>query len=206
MNKIVFGIVLGILIVVGIIYNFLNKLLLLALFLCFSELLFATMTNISVRGPKNQWFNYVNMIGFFMIIASIIIVKPTNEINKDILLILSIIVVSDIFQEFSGKIFGKNKIGWISPNKTYEGYIGGYIGMLLFYFIYNHISKTPMNFIFINIIYVAGIVGDLFFSLIKRNYNIKDYSNLLLSHGGVLDRLDSFIFALVAMHLFKLIM
>ncbi len=201
MNKIAFGIVLGILIVVGIIYNFLNKLLLLALFLCLSELSYTVIMNNRSNGS-----DYINMIGFFMIIASIIIVKPTNEINKDILLILSIIVVSDIFQEFSGRLFGKNKIGWISPNKTYEGYIGGYIGMLLFYFIYNHISKTPMNFVFINIIYVAGIVGDLFFSLIKRNYNIKDYSNLLLSHGGVLDRLDSFIFALVAMHLFKLIM
>ncbi len=201
MNKIVFGIVLGILIVVGIIYNFLNKLLLLALFLCLSELSYTVIMNNRSNGS-----DYINMIGFFMIIASIIIVKPTNEINKDILLILSIIVVSDIFQEFSGKIFGKNKIGWISPNKTYEGYIGGYIGMLLFYFIYNHISKTPMNFIFINIIYVAGIVGDLFFSLIKRNYNIKDYSNLLLSHGGVLDRLDSFIFAITAGSLFKVIM
>ena len=39
-------------------------------------------------------------------------------------------------------------------------------------------------------------MGDLFFSLIKRNTDIKDYSNILLSHGGVLDRLDSFIFAL----------
>ncbi len=201
MNKIAFGIVLGILIVVGIIYNFLNKLLLLALFLCLSELSYTVIMNNRSNGS-----DYINMIGFFMIIASIIIVKPTNEINKDILLILSIIVVSDIFQEFSGKIFGKNKIGWISPNKTYEGYIGGYIGMLLFYFIYNHISKTPMNFVFINIIYVAGIVGDLFFSLIKRNYNIKDYSNLLLSHGGVLDRLDSFIFAITAGSLFKVIM
>jgi phosphatidate cytidylyltransferase len=201
MNKIAFGIVLGILIVVGIIYNFLNKLLLLALFLCLSELSYTVIMNNRSNGS-----DYINMIGFFMIIASIIIVKPTNEINKDILLILSIIVVSDIFQEFSGRLFGKNKIGWISPNKTYEGYIGGYIGMLLFYFIYNHISKTHMNFVFINIIYVAGIVGDLFFSLIKRNYNIKDYSNLLLSHGGVLDRLDSFIFAITAGSLFKVIM
>lgn len=201
MNKIAFGIVLGILIVVGIIYNFLNKLLLLALFLCLSELSYTVIMNNRSNGS-----NFVNMIGFFMIIASIIIVKPTNEINKDILLILSMIIVSDVFQEFSGRLFGKNKIGWISPNKTYEGYIGGYIGMLLFYFIYNHISKKPMNFVFINIIYVAGIVGDLFFSLIKRNYNIKDYSNLLLSHGGVLDRLDSFIFAITAGSLFKVIM
>ena len=201
MKKIAFGIILCILGIIGIIYNFINKLLLLALFLCLSELSYTVIMNNRSNGS-----NFVNMIGFFMIIASIIIVKPTNEINKDILLILSMIIVSDVFQEFSGKIFGKNKIGWISPNKTYEGYIGVYIGMLLFYFIYNHISKTPMNFIFINIIYVAGIVGDLFFSLIKRNYNIKDYSNLLLSHGGVLDRLDSFIFAITAGSLFKVIM
>ena len=103
--------------------------------------------------------------------------------------------MSDVFQEFSGKHFGKNKIGWISPNKTYEGYIGGYIGILIFYFIYNHFAK--INFAKINIIYILGVSGDLFFSFIKRKAEIKDYSNLLLSHGGVLDRLDSFIFALL---------
>jgi phosphatidate cytidylyltransferase len=121
-----------------------------------------------------------------------------------ILLILSIVVISDIFQEFSGKFFGKNKIGWISPNKTYEGYIGGYIGMLIFYFIYNNFTKNNfanINFYYINIIYLLGISGDLFYSFIKRKVGIKDYSDLLLSHGGVLDRLDSFIFALLAIPL-----
>ena len=87
--------------------------------------------------------------------------------------------------------FGKNKIGWISPNKTYEGYIGGYIGILIIYFIKSY------NFIDLNLIYFFGIFGDLFFSYIKRKIGIKDYSEILLSHGGVLDRLDAFFIAIL---------
>ena len=185
MNKIVFGIILTILIIIGVIYKFFDKILLFGLFICISELLY------------NGGIESYTLIGCSIIIISMIIMYYATL--STIILILSIVVISDIFQEFSGKIFGKNKIGWISPNKTYEGYIGGYIGMLIFYFIYNIFSKT--NFFHINIIYLLGISGDLFYSFIKRMIGIKDYSELLLSHGGVLDRLDSFIFALLAVPL-----
>ena len=185
MNKIAFGIILTIVIIIAVMYNFLDKIVLCGLFLCISELLY------------NGGMESITLIGCFIIIISMIIMHYTNL--STILLILSIVVISDIFQEFSGKIFGKNKIGWISPNKTYEGYIGGYIGMLIFYFIYNIFSKT--NFFHINIIYLLGISGDLFYSFIKRMIGIKDYSELLLSHGGVLDRMDSFIFGLFAVPL-----
>ena len=114
-----------------------------------------------------------------------------------------IICISDIFQELIGKYFKpnekKNKIGWISPNKTYEGYIGGYIGILLLYF-----SLYKDKFILLNFLYILGIIGDLFFSYIKRKIEIKDYSNVLASHGGILDRLDSFIFGIFGYGLFKL--
>jgi phosphatidate cytidylyltransferase len=190
MNKIAFGIILTILIIIGVIYKFFDRILLFGLFICISELLY--------NGGTESY----TLIGCSIIIISMIIMYYTKL--STILLILSIVVISDIFQEFSGKFFGKNKIGWISPNKTYEGYIGGYIGMLIFYFIYNNFTKNNfanINFYYINIIYLLGISGDLFYSFIKRKVGIKDYSDLLLSHGGVLDRLDSFIFALLAIPL-----
>jgi len=182
MNKITFGIILTIVIIIGIIYKFVDKILLFSLFLCISELLY------------NEGIKSITLIGCIIIIISMIIMYYTNL--STILLILSIVVISDVFQELSGRFFGKNKIGWISPNKTYEGYIGGYIGIIIFYFIYNHFAS--IKFFHINIIYLLGIGGDLFYSFIKRMIGIKDYSDLLLSHGGVLDRMDSFIFGLFA--------
>ena len=87
----------------------------------------------------------------------------------------------------------------MSPNKTYEGYIGGYIGILIVYFIKNK------NFIDLNLIYIFGILGDLFFSFIKRKLEVKDYSEILLSHGGVLDRLDAYFIAILGYGLYKII-
>ena len=185
MNKTTFGMILTIIIIIGVIYNFFDKILLLGLFLCISELLY------------NGGMENITLIGCSIIIISMIIMYYAKI--STIILILTIVVISDVFQEFSGKFFGKNKIGWISPNKTYEGYIGGYIGILIFYFIYNKFAS--INFFHINIIYLLGISGDLFYSFIKRRIGIKDYSDLLLSHGGFLDRMDSFIFALLAVPL-----
>jgi phosphatidate cytidylyltransferase len=187
MNKITFGIILGIIIIIGYICDFFDIIILMGLFVGIAEIMALDKSNIG-------------LIGILIIIGAIILMHYGKK--KDIILILLIIVISDIFQELIGKKYGKNKIGWVSPNKTYEGYIGGYIGILIFYFIYNHfsnITSRDINFIYINIIYLLGVMGDLFFSLIKRNAGVKDYSNILLSHGGVLDRLDSFIFALYIM-------
>lgn len=177
MNKIVFGTILGIIMIIGYIYDFFDIIILMGLFVGIAEILVLN-------------YNITNLLGICIIIGAIILMHYGNI--KEIMLILLIIVISDIFQELAGKKYGRNKIGWISPNKTYEGYIGGYIGVLIFYFMFNNY----INFSYVNIIYILGVMGDLFFSLIKRNAGIKDYSTILLSHGGVLDRLDSFIFAL----------
>ena len=131
MNKIAFGIILTILIIIGVIYKFFDRILLFGLFICISELLY--------NGGTESY----TLIGCSIIIISMIIMYYTKL--STILLILSIVVISDIFQEFSGKFFGKNKIGWISPNKTYEGYIGGYIGMLIFSVMSSMNANGPCN-------------------------------------------------------------
>ena len=103
-----------------------------------------------------------------------------------IIKVLFISQLSDVYQYLIGSNFGKYKIGWISPNKTYEGYIGGFI-MTLITFIWKY------SFIEITIIYILGILGGLLSSILKRKLDIKDYSNLLGTHGGWYDRIDSVI-------------
>ena len=112
-------------------------------------------------------------------------------------------ILTDTFAYFVGKYFGKRKIApSISPNKTVAGSLwGSILGTLLSScFYYFMIEKTEFYFIvFITfLLSVVGQFGDLFFSKIKRENGVKDFSNLIPGHGGVLDRFDSLIFVLLA--------
>ena len=111
---------------------------------------------------------------------------------------------NDTLAYCAGRLFGKHKMSPdLSPKKTIEGAIGGVIGAGLLGFIYGMIAKNfitasiNLSLAFAVICAVGGlisIVGDLGASAIKRNYDIKDYSNLIPGHGGILDRFDSIIF------------
>ena len=121
-----------------------------------------------------------------------------------VLLPFIVAFISDGGAYFAGVLWGRHKVTpHVSPNKSLEGYIGGFIAAILGMVIYGIILKYAAGFE-INILWliIYGIVGslvtqlgDLSFSLVKREYKIKDYGNLLPGHGGMLDRFDSMIFA-----------
>lgn len=103
---------------------------------------------------------------------------------------------------FVGRAFGKHKLApVISPKKTVEGAIGGVISavllMLLYGFVVQMGFKQPINYLYCAVFGVAGalasMLGDLTFSVIKRQVGLKDYGKLLPGHGGILDRFDSMI-------------
>jgi phosphatidate cytidylyltransferase len=100
---------------------------------------------------------------------------------------------------FIGRKFGKHKLfERVSPNKTWEGAIGGFIGAVTAFLIAGTIALPYMSLgnalICGCIIGVFGQLGDLVESLLKRDANVKDSSSLIPGHGGVLDRFDSLIF------------
>jgi len=105
--------------------------------------------------------------------------------------------LNDVFQFLSGKLFGRYKVfPRISPNKTEAGFLGGMIlttGLAIL--ILPHAFGLPawQSAILGLAISVTGILGDLFFSCIKRYFEIKDFSQLLPGHGGILDRIDSLV-------------
>ncbi|MBQ0037044.1 MAG: phosphatidate cytidylyltransferase [Clostridiales bacterium] len=110
---------------------------------------------------------------------------------------------SDTMALFAGMAFGKHKLAPLaSPKKTVEGamggLLGGMVGMLIFRFVFLLLTKQPLSVIWCLVIGLLGAamgqLGDLSFSIIKREYGIKDYGKLLPGHGGVLDRFDSVIF------------
>lgn len=125
------------------------------------------------------------------------------------LFILLIIWATDSGAYFIGRALGKRKL-WpeISPNKTIGGALGGIsfaiIAAVIFHVIYPFDRSLLFVMMFAIIVSVTGQMGDLVASAIKRNYGVKDYGNLFPGHGGVLDRLDSFLFVLFVIQLFNL--
>ena len=108
----------------------------------------------------------------------------------------------DIGALLTGMKFGKHKlIPRISPNKTIEGAIGGWLSGALASFIFATLVPIGINqpyIIFYSLtLPLIAQLGDLSFSLIKRNYGVKDYGSLIPGHGGVLDRIDSLLFCLL---------
>ena len=103
---------------------------------------------------------------------------------------------SDTGAYFFGRFLGKHKmIPRISPKKTWEGFFGGWLcgfllSFLLSFFWIKGLNFT-INFIICLLAPIAAELGDLCFSTFKRHYNLKDFSEVLPGHGGVLDRIDS---------------
>ena len=116
--------------------------------------------------------------------------------------------IFDSFAFFVGSNVGKNYIApKISPNKTIEGLIGGFIGVIIFGFIICHLFG--LNFWLIAICIYGGFLaffGDLLISFHKREKGIKDTGSLLPGHGGILDRIDSHLLAAPQMLLLAIFM
>lgn len=108
--------------------------------------------------------------------------------------------VSDSFAYFTGRLLGRHKlIPDVSPKKTVEGAVGGIVfamaSFALYGWIVSLVADVTPNYpalVLLGLpVSLVSIVGDLFMSLVKRRYNVKDYGRLFPGHGGVLDRFDS---------------
>lgn len=119
-----------------------------------------------------------------------------------------ITTITDTYAYLTGVLIGKHKcIEKISPNKTWEGIIGGTImGTFIATVYFQTIipNEIPIYFIIGMTLFlsIVGQFGDFIFSAIKRNFKIKDFSNLMPGHGGILDRFDSIFFVALAFTFF----
>ena len=153
---------------------------------------------------KDKFFRFsykaLSLIYLSGLVYLIFTIESENT-NLKIYLLYSVLVaiLSDIGGLICGKIFKGKKLTKISPNKTISGSIGSFMfSILLIPFFYKvQIDQSLVNLFLITIIIsLTSQLGDLFISLLKRKAKVKDTSDLLPGHGGVLDRIDGIIFAI----------
>lgn len=124
-----------------------------------------------------------------------VIINQSNGIYY-LLLLLNFSSICDMGAYFTGVTIGKHKLcPEISPKKTVEGAIGGIVSSLIFTVVISLLfNKFSIAVLLLTIPFcILGMIGDLFASAIKRSVGLKDYSNLIPGHGGIMDRLDSII-------------
>jgi phosphatidate cytidylyltransferase len=143
------------------------------------------------------------LIGALLIFPTWLALIQLRQADPFVLLaILAMIWLADIAAYFSGRAFGKHKLApSISPGKTWEGAIGGGVAVVILGTLFLPLlpnifpSKITISYVLFSLVLVVftaiSIIGDLFESMLKRQAGLKDSSNVLPGHGGVLDRIDS---------------
>ena len=188
--------------------NYLILLLILFYFLSIYEI---------IKNTKNKLFIFLASILLILSFFSFYYLRGDTEYS---LIILFWILISTFLSDIGGYVFGKifkgRKLTKISPNKTYSGSAGSLISSCLSLPVLNLIqflffSELLVNFLkfdfFIFTILISFVcqLGDLFVSFWKRKIKIKNISNILPGHGGILDRIDGLIFVLIFCFLLKLL-
>ena len=145
-----------------------------------------------------------------LMLSSLVNLKMMPEGHLLVLLPVISAFLTDAGAYFTGMAIGKRKVfPNVSPKKTVEGCIGGLAAGTVFIMVYSVVllAATPHGIVFWAF-FIYGLVGalitqlgDLAFSLIKREFDVKDYGRLIPGHGGMLDRFDSMVFAAPAMYL-----
>lgn len=174
-------------------------------------LLFATVIYIIIRclrkdGSDKDTVNRNIMESLFvMLLGQIFVILPLSYLyllkafhSLFPLVLLLALWASDTTAYFLGKNFGKNLlVPKISPKKTYEGLLGAMIGPVVVMTVASRITGIGVgqSIIVGAMIGILGQIGDIFESVGKRVCQVKDSSSLIPGHGGILDRIDSFIFA-----------
>lgn len=128
-----------------------------------------------------------------------------NSFTWEVFLLFVLIWSSDSFAYFTGRLFGKHKMApKISPKKTWEGFAGGVLfTIILGYFIEQKFPDLRGNWVIVGLLVsIFAPIGDLVESQLKRTFGVKDSGKIIPGHGGVLDRLDSFIIAAPVVYLY----
>lgn len=171
------------------------------LFLLFLSVIITDM-RITFKDMAFSFVGILYVVGFLGFLP--LLYGVTGKISGKMLIWFVLIAAwgTDVFAYLVGKNLGKHKFSKVSPNKTIEGCIGGMFGAVLFSLICAYVMNayfgTEIAYLTIGILSailsLIGQVGDFSASVVKRYFDVKDFSELFPGHGGMLDRIDSVMF------------
>ncbi|OGP15385.1 MAG: hypothetical protein A3I75_01235 [Deltaproteobacteria bacterium RIFCSPLOWO2_02_FULL_50_16] len=124
-----------------------------------------------------------------------------------VFLLLAMTWLNDTFAYFAGHWWGRRRLApKISPGKTIEGFIGGFLGSAVGFVVFDSIFQNPCSWqqgvVLTFMVGIFGPMGDLAESLIKRSSGVKDSGSMIPGHGGMLDRIDAILFTAPVMYYF----
>ena len=165
--------------------------------------------------PKELYFENGKLIftvvylalpfGFALGLPKFSTLEPEKTFTLEVFMLFVLIWSSDTFAYLTGKFFGKHKMApKISPKKTWEGFAGGVVlTLVLGFFVEKYFPELRGNWMIVGLLVsIFAPLGDLVESQLKRSFAVKDSGNIIPGHGGVLDRLDSFIICAPVVYLY----
>jgi len=162
--------------------------------------------------PDEQWIAdmgraVLGPIYICLPLAMLILIDMRPEGNIWILFLLIVIFTNDTGALYIGRLFGRHKLyESVSPNKTWEGAVGGLISSFIAAAIFLYFSRIHGLmldiFILVLLLSVMAQIGDLVESMLKRIYGIKDSGRILPGHGGMLDRIDALLFSIPVLYIY----
>ncbi len=178
------------------------------LFLAFGLLFLVRIREIA-DSARDVAFALLAFVYVPFLLMHLIMLRQTEYGVQWLLVIMLIVMTNDSAAYYSGSAFGKHRLyPMVSPKKSVEGALGGLLGSIcgtllakFTFFPQLSFADTLLTAIFIGIL---GQTGDLFESLLKRSFGVKDSGSIIPGHGGVLDRLDSIIFAAPATYYYAI--
>ena len=187
-------------------FSYFNKyLLFIVLLFCFYQIFYEFFIILKRILIDNYRIFFFLILMILLVLLSYLVnfvwnslVNGTDLDKIFLLLIILVTISSDIGGYIFGKTFKGKKLTSISPNKTISGMLGSYImSITLVFFCFKNLIDNIYLFVIIFSISTISQLGDLFVSYLKRKSNLKDTGQILPGHGGILDRFDGMIFALI---------
>lgn len=169
------------------------------LFVGFSLLLLFRVRTIDTAA-REVAFALLAFIYIPFLLMHLVLLRQTTFGVQWLLVVMLIVMTNDSAAYYSGSAFGKHRLyPLVSPKKSIEGAVGGLFGSLCGTLLAKFTFFPQLTFcdaaVTALVIGMVGQAGDLFESLLKRSFNVKDSGTIIPGHGGVLDRLDSILFA-----------
>jgi len=171
-----------------------------------------TLFMLTHRSPDAKWTSQIG----YSVLGPIYVALPLSMLvmidifpggKMWIFFLLAVAFANDTGAFYFGRLFGRHRLyPSISPNKTWEGAVGGLLISLIvsLFFLRATVFQPvgPSILILVLCLVVAGQVGDLVESMLKRNHNTKDSGVILPGHGGILDRIDGILFSIPVLYLY----